>query len=290
MAKQFNLRIQFDNQSRLGRPKNKLSKTELQWLDNFFERPDITYITPGRKEQKYLGRVNGEGNYAQKKYLLWTLAEIVGILNGLKASEIGESFPTKFSKVIKFQQLYQFIKSHPEFVFNKNIPQSSCLCEICENVNYISKALSRNSQELPNNPHDLVQMFSCDSNNKLCMYDGDCDVCRDSLNADDFKDAGSYSFYQWQKVDEKIRKSCLTVSVSQLVNLFNSQIRVLKKHIYVKREQNKYYNKLNELLKGDALLLHVDYSENYANKEQQEIQSAYFGCETFLIFTACCYI
>ena len=33
-------------------------------------------------------------------------------------------------------------------------------------------------------------------------------------------------------------------------------------------------NKINmESLKGDELLLHVDYNENYANKEQQEIQS-----------------
>ena len=35
--------------------------------------------------------------------------------------------------------------------------------------------------------------------------------------------------------------------------------------------------------------MHVDYSENYKNTEQNEIQSAYFGHTCFRIFTDCCY-
>ena len=38
------------------------------------------------------------------------------------------------------------------------------------------------------------------------------------------------------------------------------------------------------------MLMHVDYSENYVNVQQGEIQSAYFGHSAFSIFTACCYI
>ena len=33
----------------------------------------------------------------------------------------------------------------------------------------------------------------------------------------------------------------------------------------------------------------IHYNDNYVNKQQQEIQSAYFGYEFFSIFTACCY-
>ena len=36
-------------------------------------------------------------------------------------------------------------------------------------------------------------------------------------------------------------------------------------------------------------MIQVDYSEGYHNKNQDEIQSAYFGHETFSIFTACEY-
>ena len=37
------------------------------------------------------------------------------------------------------------------------------------------------------------------------------------------------------------------------------------------------------------ILVHVDFAENYENKQLSEIQSAYFGHTTFSIFTACCY-
>lgn len=36
------------------------------------------------------------------------------------------------------------------------------------------------------------------------------------------------------------------------------------------------------------MLLHVDFAENYPNKQQQEIQSTYFGNAGFSIFAACC--
>ena len=45
--------------------------------------------------------------------------------------------------------------------------------------------------------------------------------------------------------------------------------------------QLKYYNRLKETLEKDECIVHVDYSENYKNKQQDEIQSAYFGHATF---------
>ena len=34
----------------------------------------------------------------------------------------------------------------------------------------------------------------------------------------------------------------------------------------------------------------MDYSESYENKQQREIQGAYFGHTRFSIFTVCCYL
>ena len=39
-------------------------------------------------------------------------------------------------------------------------------------------------------------------------------------------------------------------------------------HIFVKCEQNKFYDHLKEHLEENAVLIHVGYSENYSNKEQ----------------------
>ena len=63
----------------------------------------------------------------------------------------------------------------------------------------------------------------------------------------------------------------------------------MKAHIFIKRTQNTHYNRLKENLKTNEFIIHVDYSKNYKDKEQDEIQSAYFGHKSFSIFTACCY-
>lgn len=58
---------------------------------------------------------------------------------------------------------------------------------------------------------------------------------------------------------------------------FDEEIKTLTRQIYVKRAQHSYYNSLKENIDSGEMILHVDYSENYANKQQGERQSAYFG-------------
>ena len=63
----------------------------------------------------------------------------------------------------------------------------------------------------------------------------------------------------------------------------------LKEHVHRKRIQASAYNACKiDLAPGEALI-HNDYSESYKNKQQDEIQSAYFGQSTFSLFTACVY-
>ena len=60
------------------------------------------------------------------------------------------------------------------------------------------------------------------------------------------------------------------VSFDDVVCTFKSQIKVLKKHIFVKRVQNDAYNAYNEhkaeLSDGD-LLVYVDFAESYRNDQ-----------------------
>lgn len=54
--------------------------------------------------------------------------------------------------------------------------------------------------------------------------------------------------------------------------------------------QLKHHNGLNENLYVNELLLLIDFSENYKNKQQNEIQWGYFGQSCFSNFTAYCYL
>ena len=91
------------------------------------------------------------------------------------------------------------------------------------------------------------------------------------------------------KLDGKVKKVVKSVDVEEAIELFNEQVKILKEHIFVKRTQNKHDNRLKENLKKNEFIIHIDYSKNYKDKEQDEIQSAYFRHNLFSIFTACCY-
>ena len=43
------------------------------------------------------------------------------------------------------------------------------------------------------------------------------------------------------------------------------------------------------IIKLNYLLVNVDFTESYTNDQQNEIQSAYFGNQSFSLFTSCCY-
>ena len=134
LSKKFNLRIVLNKSP--WRPSNDLSENEVEWLCKFMEIPDITYTNPGKKDQRYIGKENGKSKFVPIRYLLWTIRDLLEILNGCS--------------------LYKFLKQHEEFVFNKDIPQASCLREICENLTFLAKSISSKVNiliEWPNQYH-----------------------------------------------------------------------------------------------------------------------------------------
>ena len=103
------------------------------------------------------------------------------IINGSKnvqSDAPSDSFEAKFGKKMTFRQLYDLLKHHKRYVFNRKIPQWSCLCEIYENaiflVNGINKKLFPECR-LPQTTHELVVKFSC--NNTEDRMTGKCEVC-----------------------------------------------------------------------------------------------------------------
>ena len=84
-----------------GRKYEDLSEEEVNWLKNYLERPEMTYINPGKKDNVYVGKVDGKSMYVQKQYLLWTLRDTLDIINGSKfegGPNNEASFPGTFEK------------------------------------------------------------------------------------------------------------------------------------------------------------------------------------------------
>ena len=137
----FNLR-----KSARGRPHKGLNEVEKRWLIEFLVRADLTYTNPGRKDV-YIGKENPEWIYKQRLYLLWNLRDIIDIANGTGKIEIANSFIQTFNKSLTFSQLYDFLKTHKKYSYNKNIPHDSCLCDICENCVLLAKGLNKKIEE-----------------------------------------------------------------------------------------------------------------------------------------------
>ena len=123
-----------------GHPRKALSEEKKDWVIEFLSRSDMTYINPGRQDNVYIGKVDGERKYLPRQYLLWTLKDLLDIIND---SELHFSnFVSTFSEKLSFSQLYDFIKSHKRFVYDKNLPHTSCLCDTCENIVLLAKGLN----------------------------------------------------------------------------------------------------------------------------------------------------
>ena len=56
LAKKFNLKI-LPQQNNRGRKRQEITDDERFWLNEFLGRPDITYATPGKNDQVYMGKV-----------------------------------------------------------------------------------------------------------------------------------------------------------------------------------------------------------------------------------------
>ena len=73
------------------------------------------------------------------------------------------------------------------------------------------------------------------------------------------------------------------------LGLWQSMVEALKEHIHYKRRQFKEIRRITDSLTMKEILIHLDYSENYKSKHQNEIQGAYFGNKSFTLFTAYTY-
>ena len=88
------------------------------------------------------------------------MRHLLNILNGNEvagSTTVAETFVGRFEKPLSFSLLYNFIRNQKELICNQNIPQGSCLCEVCQNSCLLTKGINKCANtDLPTNPHDIV--------------------------------------------------------------------------------------------------------------------------------------
>ena len=76
----------------------KMWSEEVDWVIEFLNQRDISYTSPGKKDNVHVGTFNKVRKLKQKGYLLWTIWEIFEIINGSKllAYSEGDNFLISF--------------------------------------------------------------------------------------------------------------------------------------------------------------------------------------------------
>ena len=132
---------------------------------------------PGRKDQVYIGKCqDGQCMYKPKHYLLWTLREILAMLNEELYNK--NSIKSKFKEMLKFSSLYHIIKENKEIYYQQEIPQLTCLCEKCKNFELLCEGIKRSETSLnllPTSVRALLPKFCCNYHKETCAFE----TCRD---------------------------------------------------------------------------------------------------------------
>ena len=124
---------------------------------------------------------------------------------------------------------------------------------------------------------------------------GQCDECPGkgvvTNICEELERVESLLYYWWvshkktaYKIPDEVTGEEAAILLVDLVD--RNKMKMHKYNIYCQFSELKCVKKN---LKEDKVILSTDFSKNYENKQHHEIQSAYFGHENFIIFTAACY-
>ena len=107
----------------------------------------------------------------------------------------------------------------------------------------------------------------------------------EAVSQDDEDSTPTIKYHKWATIDWKLQQVAVEIDLQEANDSLNEKV-----NIHIQHEQYRKYNEIKANLKDKEMLLHVDFAENYHNKQQSGIQSAYFGHTGFSVFTACCYL
>ena len=112
---------------------------------------------------------------------------------------------------------------------------------------------------LPETPHDIVEKYSCLSDDEDCMFD-DCAECSsgklcqlpdskpdsesDSDSNSDSDTSRLISFHRWETPHKHVSKIRISEPFEEATKRFKESDVSLKRCIYSKRSQNRHYNQI----------------------------------------------
>ncbi|KAK0143486.1 hypothetical protein N1851_018398 [Merluccius polli] len=235
-------------------------------------RDDVSRITTGCKQTLTRCKVK-----KQKRFLMDTM------------KNIHRKFLSEQMHMISYSL---FCRLRPFWVvFPSLSDRDTCLCKTHDNLEFVVMKMFHLKLINTTDLEMLTKMISCDTNNKICMYD-ECAECKKQLILlPAYDKTKMVSCDQWgiglkEKKDAKddtttiVRytlKKQVEDTQENLVDLFHALLHKFKRHTFNITKQFFYVRELKKTLSEEEAIIHIDFSENYTCKYSSEIQSVHFG-------------
>lgn len=185
---------------------------------------------------------------------------------------------------------YYFTKMKPFYVVKPTVSgREMCLCKTHINPTYKASALKKNGIINTDNMSELITVIVCNTKEKDCMY-GTCKkCCKLKIQNNIDKDSNKKQWKEWLRVQETYEKDGNTskafknvkqdkeATVKEMLDAFNEELKILKKHVYnIKVQFTNFRQAIDKLSRTEAVVV-ADFSENYSCKHHEEIQAHHFG-------------
>lgn len=239
-------------------------------VQDFLEKDESSRMCPGKKDFVKL-----KGQVKQKRLLCDTM----------------KNLHNKFLTTVEYKiSLTTFCRFRPFWVTWANIKdRNTCKCVIHANVQRMIMKLHENKVLPCCNLTKFLTMKTCNVYSTKCLL-RECEGCANKMveyylpqpNRIVTYEQWMYETVSYEKNGKMktVRKPILKaikVSLRSLVLQLENTLPLFFKHVATIAHQYQTISELKKTLADNEVLIHIDFSENYCCKYNEEIQAVHFG-------------
>ncbi|CAD6223678.1 GSCOCG00011761001-RA-CDS, partial [Cotesia congregata] len=241
-----------------------------QNVADFLEKDENSRMCPGKKDF-----IRSKGTVKQKRLLGDTI----------------KNLHKKFLATVEYKMsLATFCRFRPFWVTWANIKdRNTCQCMIHANMQLMIMKLHEN-KALPNcNLTKFLSTITCDVSSTKCLTRA-CEKCQHKMIEYNLPQPNRIvTFHQWiyettsYEKDEKMKtvrkpgKKEIKIPIRELIQKLEETLPSFLQHVATIAHQYQTISELKKNLTENEVLIHIDFSENYCSKYNEEIQSVHFG-------------
>lgn len=249
----------------------KVSQATKDKVIAFYNSDSISRQAPGKKDNRAF-KVDGKTERIQLRYMNMLVRE---------AHELYlEKYPDQNSKI---GRSYFYNLKPINIKFTHEIPRNVCVCVHHEFFRLKLVALGKVWKDCPATTGEFIASIVCDRKNEECMS-------RRCVNCPSFDPPVEYmlspnelKYEEWTPNQGTMTKSATSGTFASIVEKLINKLETFAWHCYIKDKQSEEFERLRAT---GTPLLQVDFSENYACEQQNEIQSAHWQPPNVTIFPA----